>query len=101
MMSGALSIIRNLKETKGIDVVDDVIHDYANYFYPYIKDQLNLPLAEFYRLYRGYGRMGFARYPLFHLYFVLAYVLGEKRFDALTRVVRKRLGHTPQLVTLS
>ena len=97
MISGALSIIRDLKETREIDVVDDVIHDYANYFYPYIKDQLNLPLGEFYRLYRGYSRMGFAKYPLFHLYFVLAYVLGEKRFDALTRVVRKRLGHTPQL----
>jgi abequosyltransferase len=96
MISGALSIIRDLKETRGIDVVEDVIHDYANYFYPYIKDQLTLPLGEFYRLYRGYGRMGFARYPLFHLYFLLAYVLGEKRFDSLTAVIRGRLGHSPQ-----
>jgi len=96
MISGALSIIRDLKETKGIDVVEDVIHDYANYFYPYIKDQLTLPPREFYRLYRGYGRMGFARYPLFHLYFLLAYLLGEKRFDALTAFIRKRLGHSPQ-----
>lgn len=99
MISGALSIIRDLKETRGIDVVDDVIHDYANYFYPYIKDQLTLPLNEFYRLYRGYGRMGFAKYPLFHLYFLLAYALGEKRFDAMTAVVRKYLGHTPHLGT--
>ena len=97
MIGGALSIIRDLKETKGIDVVEDVIHDYANYFYPYIKDQLNLPLGEFYRLYRGYGRMGFAKYPLFHFYFALAYLLGEKNFDALTTVVRRSLGHTPQL----
>jgi len=97
MIRGALSIIRNLKETRGIDVVEDVIHDYANYFYPYIKDQLALPLGEFYRLYRDYGRMGFARYPLFHVYFFVGYVLGEKGFDALTAVVRKRLGHTPQL----
>lgn len=101
MVSGALSIIRDLKETQGIDVVDDVIHDYANYFYPYIKDQLNLPLGEFYRLYRAYGRMGFAKYPLFHLYFVLAYLLGEKKFDALTALVRKSLGHSPQLGRLS
>lgn len=99
MISGALSIIRDLKETRGIDVVDDVIHDYANYFYPYIKDQLSLPLSEFYTLYRGYGRMGFAKYPLFHLYFVLAYALGEKRFDAMTALVRKYLGHTPRLRT--
>jgi abequosyltransferase len=97
MISGALSIVRDLKETKGIDIVEDVIHDYANYFYPYIKDQLTLPVPEFYRLYREYGRMGFSKYPLFHLYFVAAYLLGEKRFDDLTGVVRKRLGHTPQI----
>jgi abequosyltransferase len=96
MVGGALSIIRDLKETQGIDVVDDVIHDYANYFYPYIKDQLNLPLRDFYELYRGYGRMGFAKYPLFHLYFVLAYAIGEKRFDALTAMVRKALGRSPR-----
>ena len=97
MVGGALSIVRDLKETKGIDVVEDVVRDYANYFYPYIKDQLHLPLKEFYSLYRGYGRMGFAKYPLFHLYFLVAYVLGEKRFDAFTAIVRKRLGHTPKV----
>ena len=96
MVFGALSIIRNLKETEGIDVVDDVIHDYANYFYPYIKDQLNLPLRDYYALYRAFGQMGFSRYPLYHIYFLVAYVLGEKRFDALTAVVRKQLGRSPQ-----
>ncbi len=101
MISGALSIIRDLRETRGIDVVEDVIHDYANYFYPYIRDQLTLPLREFYRLYREYGRMGFARYPLFHMYFFLGYLLGEKRFDALTAIIRRRLGHTPQLVKVA
>jgi abequosyltransferase len=96
MISGALSIIRDLKETTGIDVVEDVIHDYANYFYPYIKDQLTLPIADFYKLYREYGRMGFARYPLFHLYFMMGYFLGERWFDVLTAVIRGRLGHSPQ-----
>lgn len=96
MIGGALSIIRDLKETHGIDLVDDVIHDYANYFYPYIKDQLTLPLRDFYRLYRGYGRMGFAKYPLFHVYFVLAYLLGERGFDRMTAIIRKALGRSPQ-----
>lgn len=96
MVAGALSIIRDLKNTRGIDVVEDVIRDYAYYFYPYIKDQLTLPLVDYYKLYRGYGRMGFASHPLFHFYFLLGYLLGEERFDALTAIVRKRLGHTPQ-----
>ena len=96
MISGALSIIRDLEETKGIDLVEDVIHDYANYFYPYIKDQLDLPFRDYYRLYRAYGRLGFAKYPFFHLYFVLGYALGEKRFDALTALMRKFLGRSPR-----
>jgi len=96
MISGAISIIRDLKQTKGIDVVEDVIHDYANYFYPYIKDQLTLPLRDYYELYRAYGRMGFARYPFFHLYFFGGYLLGEKRFDALTALIRERLGRSPR-----
>jgi hypothetical protein len=96
MISGALSIIRDLKTTKGIDAVEDVVHDYANYFYPYIKDQLALPLRDYYELYRGYGGMGFSKYPLYHLYFFLGYLLGEKRFDALTALVRSRLGRSPR-----
>ena len=97
MISGALSIIRDLKETRGIDVVEDVIHDYANYFYPYIKDQLTLPMRDYYKLYRGYGRMGFARYPLFHAYFLLGRLLGEKKADALFDAIRRHIGHTPQI----
>jgi glycosyltransferase involved in cell wall biosynthesis len=96
MIGGALTIIRDLKESRGIDAVEDVIHDYANYFYPYIKDQLRLPLGEYRKLYRAFGRMGFAKYPLFHVYFVLGYLLGEDRFDALTAIIRKRLGHSPK-----
>lgn len=96
MIGGALSIIRDLKQTKNVDVVDDVIRDYANYFFPYIRDQLDLPLREYYALYRAYGRMGFARYPLYHLYFFLGYLLGEKRFDSLTALIRERLGRSPR-----
>ena len=95
MVKGALSIIRDLKETRAIDVVDYVIRDYANYFYPYIKDQLTLPIRDYWKLYREYGRIGFAKYPFFHLYFLSAYLLGEKKFDALTARIRKKLGRSP------
>jgi abequosyltransferase len=100
MIEGALSIIRDLRDRKGIDVVEDVVHDYANYFYPYIKDQLDLPLRDYYDLYSAYGRMGFAKYPLFHLYFILGYLLGEERFDQLTALIRRRLGRSPRLGNL-
>jgi hypothetical protein len=96
MVGGAMSIIRELKEVQGIDVVDDVVRDYANYFYPFIKDQLTLPPREFYKLYRSFGRMGFAKYPLFHVYFFLGYLLGERRFDALAEGIRRRIGRSPR-----
>jgi hypothetical protein len=96
MIRGALSIVQYLKANRNVDVVEDVIHDFANYFYPYIRDQLELPIRDYYRLYRGYGKMGFSKYPLFHLYFFLAYLLGEKRFDAMTAFVRARTGSSPR-----
>jgi abequosyltransferase len=96
MIAGALSIIRDLKQSTGINVVDDVTRDYANYFYPYIRDQLGLPFDDFVRLYRGYGRMGFDRYLMFHLYCGAGYLLGEGNFDRITRFLRGILGRSPQ-----
>ena len=97
MIEGALAIVGSLKESTGIDVVDDVKRDYANYFYPYIKDQLGLPFAQFLQLYRSYGRMGFNRYPLFQFYCIAGYLLGEARCDKITRLLRGILGRSPHL----
>lgn len=97
MVEGALSIIRDLKQTQGIDIVDDVVRDYANYFYPCVKDQLELPPRQFYQFYRAFGQMGFSRFPLFHIYFLLGYLLGEERCDSLAGSIRRRMGHTPRI----
>jgi len=97
MVSGALSIVKNLRDTRGIDVVEEVTRDYAHYFYPYIKDQLDLSFEEFMQLYRGFSRMGFGRYPMFHLYCAVGYLIGEEKFDAITRFVRGTLGRSPQI----
>jgi glycosyltransferase involved in cell wall biosynthesis len=95
MVGGAIGIIRSLAEKTGVDLVGVVTKDYANYFYPYIKDQLNLPLREYLKLYRCFSEMGFGKYPLFHFYFVVCYILGERRFDAFTRWIRNALGRSP------
>lgn len=100
MVQGALTIIRDLKADGGIDVADDVQRDFANYFYPFIKDQLTLPVRRYLGLYRAYGRMGFFRYPMFHLYCVAAYFLGERKFDLTTKAIRRRLGRSPQFGAL-
>jgi abequosyltransferase len=97
MIQGVLTIIRDFSKDTGLDVAGDVQRDYANYFYPYIKDQLRLPLKSFFSLYRAYSRMGFGKYPIFHVYCLAAYVLGERKFDLATKEIRQRLGHTPRL----
>ena len=95
MIRGALSIIRELKFEGNNGLADEVQKDYANYFYPFIKDQLDLPIKDFFSLYRAYARMGFSRFPMFHLYCVIAYILGERRFDLVTKFIRERLGRSP------
>ncbi len=97
MVGGALSIIKALRERAGIDVVEEVTRDYANYFYPYIRDQLNLPISKYLGLCCRYGEMGFYKYPMFYVYCLLGYVFGESRFDWMTRKVRGYLGRSPQL----
>jgi abequosyltransferase len=96
MVGGALSILKSMSERTGLDVMDEVVQDYANYFYPYIKDQLDLPVRSYIRLCRKYAMLGFYKYPMFYLYCVLAYILGEEKFDTMTRFVRTQLGRSPQ-----
>jgi abequosyltransferase len=96
MVSGALSIIKDSAQTTGLNVVNEVMRDYANYFYPYIKDQLNLSPIQFAKLCYCYGKLGFYKYPMFYLYCVAGYLLGERRFDFVTSRVRSHLGRSPQ-----
>lgn len=95
MVNGSLSIIKNLKNEKGIDLVDEVMRDYANYFYPCIKDQLQQPFVKYWNLYIHFARMGFYRYPMFHIYIFVAYILGEKRFDWVVKSIKNILGRSP------
>jgi abequosyltransferase len=100
MIQGVLTIIRDFEASSGIKVADDVQRDYANYFFVYIRDQLNLPLPSFFYFYRGYGRMGFFKYPMFHLYCMVGYIFGAERFDIATDKIRKILGRSPLFGTV-
>jgi glycosyltransferase involved in cell wall biosynthesis len=96
MIGGALAIIKNLKETCGIDLVDDVTRDYANYFYLCIRDQLSLAPRAFWELYRKFAALGFSKYPSFHAYCIIAYILGQKNCDNAIRLIRRVVGHSPR-----
>lgn len=95
MISGAIRIAKDLDDRYRINILEDIMRDYANYFYPYIKDQLRLSFSDYFHLYLSFGKLGFFRFPMFHVYFILCYFLGEHLFDDLTRWVRKFLGRSP------
>ncbi|MDN2696112.1 glycosyltransferase family 2 protein [Janthinobacterium sp. SUN073] len=95
MISGVIRIATALEKQSDLPVTAPIMRDYANYFYPYIRDQLKLPFSDYYKLYRAYGRIGFNKYPMFHAYFIICYCFGANGFDRLTAYIRKTLGRSP------
>jgi abequosyltransferase len=96
MISGVLSIIHDLRDRTGIDLVEPVTRDYANYFYLCVRDQLSLPLGQYFRMCRSFSQLGFYRYPSFYLYCVVGYLLGQRRCDALIKRVRLLMRQSPR-----
>ena len=94
MISGVIRIATSLQEKYGVRCLEPIRRDYANHFYPYIRDQLQLKFKDYLLLYTKFCQLGFWRYPLFHVYFTVCYVLGRTRFDKLVKMVRRRLGRT-------
>jgi hypothetical protein len=86
MFSGAIKILRDQCNDKQVAMV---LRDYAWHFYPYVKDQLNLPLLEYYKYYKALGKVGFSKYCMFHIYCLICYLAGEEAFDFLLKFGRK------------
>jgi hypothetical protein len=89
MLSGVLRILHDFEKSVGTRCVRPVMNDYALHIYPYVKDQLNLPLLRFVTFYRSLARIGFGPYLSFHLTMCFGYTLGEKRCDAALMLLRR------------
>lgn len=96
MVSGAVAILKDPHVNSEAAIRKSVLRDYANYFYPYVRDQLELPFRRYLWLYLEFAKLGFYRYPAFHLYCWSGYLLGQRRCDSITRTIRGKLGRTPQ-----
>ncbi|MBM3854117.1 MAG: glycosyltransferase family 2 protein [Verrucomicrobia bacterium] len=71
--------------------------DYANYIYHTLAHQAHVPRAEFRAFHRELGALGLARHWPFHAWYWAIVLLGAKRLDAFFQVVRRTVGHTPNL----
>ncbi|KDE34852.1 glycosyltransferase family 2 protein [Kosakonia radicincitans] len=98
MVEGLLLIARHIEEVSKISGVYNAIkHDIANYFYPYIRDQLSLPFSSYLKMINKFRSIGFNNEPLFYAHSLLGYVLKRDGYDALIKFIRKRNGGTPRL----
>jgi len=94
MLRGLLRIARAIESGTSLPVYDAIVRDISAHFFPYMRDQVDLPMTQYWRYYRENLRLGFGRTPYFHAYFVLGRLLGARRFDRLTQKIRNALGRT-------
>ena len=97
MVASMLNIAEDVQRKRNVALLSKIRKDIGNYFYPYIRDQLNLPLGEYIKLYLAANKLGLWRYPLFHIHFINAYLLGKDRYDKFIQLIRDKCGRTPNL----
>ena len=97
MIRSLMSIAEAVQQERGVTIAEHIRHDFANFMYPTIAHQAHEPFRVFWKFYRDLGAMKFDRYPMFHFWFWSVSILGPTRVDRLIQLVRKTLGHTPNL----
>ena len=97
LMEGTLVIARAFDAERGTDLYRRIQRDMARHAYNTFAHHADRPAAEYVRLYRGLARLGFWRYPLFHLSAVAVAAFGPGQLQRLVHAARRRLGYTPSL----
>ncbi len=95
-MQGMLAIAKYVGEVTQLEVFEAIRADIGNYSYPILSIQGKRPFGVFVKYGIALATLGLWRYPLFHLYFVILVVLGPDLSDSIIKMIKQRLGHTPQ-----
>lgn len=97
MVEGLLKIADKIDDTTNKVVYDAVKKDISIYFYPYIRDQLRLPLGEYLTMIEKFMDMGMKNEIYFYFHCILGYVLKMEGYDFLIERVRGILGRSPRI----
>jgi hypothetical protein len=97
MLTSLMAIAEGVERERGVKIAELIRRDHGNYMYPTIAHQANQPWPVFYKFYRDLARMGFGRYPLFHVWFWSVALVGAARMDRLFQLIRRTVGHTPNI----
>lgn len=97
VFQGMLAIARGVDAAYATDVHARVLADEARSSFPTFAEYAAFPRREYWRLYRGLARIGFARSPMFHVTAAAVALFGGDRLVRALRAIRRRLGYTPSL----
>jgi abequosyltransferase len=97
MLKSLMAIADTVERERGVRIAELIRRDHGNYKYPTIVHQAHQPWPVFYKFYRDLAGLGFGRYPLFHFWFWSVAVVGPARMDRLLQMVRRTVGHTPNI----
>lgn len=98
MVSGLLDIASYIEQVSTVSgVYSSIKRDLSNYFYPYIRDQLNLPIYKYLWMVNQFRSMGFNNEPMFYLHILMGYILKKRGYDKMIKTIRDVLGRTPKI----
>lgn len=97
MVEGLLKIADFIDNSENKVTYKAVKQDIAIYFYPYIRDQLTLPLSEYINMTKKFMALGMTNEPYFYIHIISCYILKQKGYDYLIKKIRKILGHSPKI----
>jgi len=94
-IKGMLKIAKHVETTRYIKIYNKILRDVGNYSYPILSIHSKKPFRIFFSYYLGLAKLGLWKNIMFHIYFLLILLLGERGVDRLIRFIKKSCGHTP------
>jgi glycosyltransferase involved in cell wall biosynthesis len=96
MIKSILNIAKDLNENT-LGVYKKIEKDLAYYLFPYIMDQLRLPLKLFIKFYLDIMKTGLGGYFPAHIHLFLGYILKKKMYLKAVDTIKSLFGRTPYI----
>lgn len=97
MVEGLLKIADYIDNSNDKTTYKAVKEDIAIYFYPYIRDQLSLPLKEYLNMTKKFMKLGMNNEPYFYIHIIFGYILKRNGYDKTIKFIRRLIGHSPRI----
>ncbi|MDA1082512.1 MAG: glycosyltransferase family 2 protein [Gemmatimonadetes bacterium] len=101
MVGALMKIARAVESERGVPIGDAVERDFANYIYHTLAHQAHEPWPVFKKFYCDLGAQGFNKYAAYHAWFWAIALLGAPNLNRVIQVVRRLIGHTPNLTSFA